>query len=259
MASVQNLPGVWVALASVDAYSNIRRLHSRPIGVPTPDTTHHSLEVIDGMKVVILIKLVLSMLRDSDAELIEVAMRFDGFNVAHHHIPVTEILAGGGVYPFVTFLDGMTSMAKTAEFRAITTGNLDCLFPMVRLMTDRLQPRVHPEKMRTPFCVRSGSARFRSMFVMRRVSLSKAEAAHSITFATMAAIPATSGIAVVRLTSSSKSQARDIRKRKTKYLFQVRQSSPSRSEHDYCRSQRASWGHWTFYVSLRQQGNTRAA
>jgi hypothetical protein len=78
------------------------------------------------------------MLRAFDGEYMELAMRFDGFDVAHRHIPVTEILASGPVCAFVSFLDGMSGMTKTADFRVITTGNLSCQFPTARPQIDKL-------------------------------------------------------------------------------------------------------------------------
>ena len=113
MASVQILPGILVAIAALDAHGIIP-LYSSPLNGSTPNTVHRSLEVEDGMRVIVLLKFDLYLLALSQAEFIEIAMRFSGIEAAHAHIPVTEIRAGEGEYAFFSFVDGVTGMSKTA-------------------------------------------------------------------------------------------------------------------------------------------------
>ena len=120
MASVFNLRGINVAIAYVDALGSLTPMRSSRIG-GTWNTTHHAIEVRDGMRFAVQLTFDLYSLGASMAEYIEVAIRFDGFVVAHNHIPVTDIRAGGGVYNFLTFADGMTGVGMTAEFRALAT------------------------------------------------------------------------------------------------------------------------------------------
>ena len=136
MASVQILPGVKVAIAYVDALGYITPMRSDFIG-ETHNTTYHALEVRDGMRFTVQLTFDLYLLGASQAEFIEVAMRFDGFVVAHSHIPVIDIRAGRGVYNFLAFADGMTGMWKTAEFRALATGIPEYPFPTARPISNK--------------------------------------------------------------------------------------------------------------------------
>jgi hypothetical protein len=68
------------------------------------DRTRFAIQVIFG----------LVLLDASQAELIEYAIRVDGFDVAHGYIPVIEIRANGRVLNTLSFPDGTTGMAKTA-------------------------------------------------------------------------------------------------------------------------------------------------
>lgn len=93
----------------------------------TPDTVHHSLGVRDRARFVIQLLFDLYLLGASQAELVEFAVRIDGFIVAHGHVLVTDIRAGGGVLNLLSIPDGMTGTAKTAEFRALTTSKINYL------------------------------------------------------------------------------------------------------------------------------------
>lgn len=116
-----------VAIVSVDAQGFLTPLPSSPISLLTPDTARHSLVVRDRTRFGIQFRFGLVLLDASQAELVEHAIRIDGFNVAHGHVPVTEIRADGGVLNILRFPDGMTGMAKTAEFRALATGRMNHL------------------------------------------------------------------------------------------------------------------------------------
>ncbi|GAB7330223.1 hypothetical protein MBLNU13_g01884t1 [Cladosporium sp. NU13] len=104
----------------MDAHRNITPMIPSLIG-ETPDTIHHSLGVRDRARFVVQILFNLLLLGVSRAELVEFAVRIDGFIVAHGHIPVTDIRAAGGVFNLLSIPDGMTGTVKTAEFRALTT------------------------------------------------------------------------------------------------------------------------------------------
>lgn len=136
MASVQILPGILVAIAALDAHGIIP-LYSSPLNGSTPNTVHRSLEVEDGMRVIVLLKFDLYLLALSQAEFIEIAMRFGGIQAAHAHIPVTDIRAGGGEYVFFSFIDGVTGMAKTAEFCALPPGISNHVSPTTRSISNR--------------------------------------------------------------------------------------------------------------------------
>lgn len=122
MASVLLLPHIQVAIVSVDVHGVPFHMHSRQVGGSTPDMVHHSLKVEDGTRFAILLSFDLYILGTIQPDFVEVAMRFDGRDVAHFHMAITEIRANGGFCVIPTFIDGMSGEAATAEFRAVTTG-----------------------------------------------------------------------------------------------------------------------------------------
>lgn len=124
MASVQILPGIQAGIVFVGARGVVTPMISTLIG-ETPDTTYHSLGVRDRVRFVIHLRFDLYLLGASQAELIEFAVRIDGFIVAHSHVLVTDIRAAGGVINLLRIPDGMTGKAKTAEFRALTSGKMN--------------------------------------------------------------------------------------------------------------------------------------
>lgn len=124
MASVQISPALTVAIGTTDAQGSITPMISSLISA-TPDTIHHSLGVRDLARLVVQLLFNLHLLDASQAEFVEFAVRIDGFNVAHGHIPVADIRAAGGVFNLLSIPDGMTGTVKTAEFRALTTSKMD--------------------------------------------------------------------------------------------------------------------------------------
>lgn len=89
------------------------------------------------MRVAVLLKFDLYLLALSQAKFIEIAMRFSGIEAAHAHIPVTDIRAGEGEYAFFSFVDGVTGMAKTAEFCALPSGISNRVSPATRSISNR--------------------------------------------------------------------------------------------------------------------------
>ena len=91
----------------------------------TSDTIYHSLGVRDWVRLVVQLLFNLYLLGASQAEFIEFAVRIDGFNIAHGHIPVADIRAAGGVFNLLSIPDGTTGTVKTAELRALTTSKME--------------------------------------------------------------------------------------------------------------------------------------
>ena len=134
MASVQILPGIQVAIAAVDAHGQTTPMISSLLG-ETLDTVHHSLGVTDRVRFAVQILFDLYLLDASQAELVEFAVRIDGFTVAHGHIPVADIRAVGGVFNLWSIPDGTTGTVKTTEFRALTTSKTNYLILAVPMAT----------------------------------------------------------------------------------------------------------------------------
>lgn len=124
MASVQIFPGLTVAIATVTAQGSITPMISSLIS-ETSDTIYHPLGVRDRVRLVVQLLFNLYLLDASQAEFIEFAVRIDGFNVAHGHIPAADIRAAGGVFNLLSIPDGTTGTVKTAEFRALTTSKME--------------------------------------------------------------------------------------------------------------------------------------
>jgi hypothetical protein len=126
MASVPILRGLTVVISSVDEQGFFMPMPSSLLS-STPDTIYHSLGVRDGQRFVIQLIFDPLLLGASQANYLEVAARIDGFNVTHGHVSVPEIRANGGVFTITSFPDGITGMAKTAEFRKLATGKIEYL------------------------------------------------------------------------------------------------------------------------------------
>jgi hypothetical protein len=123
MASIEIFPGLKVVIVSVDAQGFLTPMHSSPTGLGNPDETHHSLEVRNGTRFGILLVFDLSTRRSfHHVDYVELDLRFDRRDVAHHQIPMTDIVTNGGNSAITTFTDRTTRTVKTAEFRALTTG-----------------------------------------------------------------------------------------------------------------------------------------
>ena len=135
MASVQIFPGLTVAIATVTAQGSITPMISSLIS-ETSDTIYHSLGVRDWVRLVVQLLFNLYLLGASQAEFIEFAVRIDGFNIAHGHIPVADIRAAGGVFNLLSIPDGTTGTVKTAEFRALATSKMKYLVSAVEAATN---------------------------------------------------------------------------------------------------------------------------
>ena len=135
MASVQIFPGLTVTIATTDAQGSITPMISTLI-IETQDTIHHSLGVRDRARLVVQFLFDLYLLDASQAEFVEFAVRIDGFNVAHGHIPVADIRAIGGVFNLLSIPDGTTGTVKIAEFRALATSKMKHLVSAVEAATN---------------------------------------------------------------------------------------------------------------------------
>lgn len=122
MASVWALQDVKVAIAFVNTQEFLTPLPSTPVGIWTPTQAHHTLEVRDGARFAVLLTVDLGKMLGFECDYVEVAVCLDGFEVAHHYIPLPELAANRGEFVIKTFVDGMSGYAKTAEFRVLTTG-----------------------------------------------------------------------------------------------------------------------------------------
>jgi hypothetical protein len=137
MASVEVFPELRVAVASEDAQESLTLLHSNHVDDLAPHTTLHHLEVTSGTRFAILLTFNTYALRANPASCIEVSLTFDGFFATHCFVNITEIVRNAGQVVLKTFADGFTGMSRTAEFRTLTTGMINCLIVMARTTTDR--------------------------------------------------------------------------------------------------------------------------
>lgn len=138
MASVQILPGLTVAIASVDSQGRLAPMRSSPTGLGTPNVTHHSLEVVNGTEFGVLLKFNMSTLRSfHHVDYVEVVLFFDGRAVAHHQIPIADIITLAGECALTTFTDRRSGTVKTAEFRALTTSMMHQTPFSTSMATDR--------------------------------------------------------------------------------------------------------------------------
>jgi hypothetical protein len=123
MASIEIFPGLKVVIVSVDAQGGLTPMHSSLTGLGNPDETHHSLEVRDGTRFGILLTFDLSTRRSfHHVDYVNLDLRFDRRDVAHHQIPMPDIVKNGGNFAITTFTDRTIPSVKTAELRALTTG-----------------------------------------------------------------------------------------------------------------------------------------
>lgn len=230
MASIWALQDVKVAIAFADAQEFLTPLPSTPVGNWNPAQAHHTLEVRDGTRFAVVLTVDLQKMAGHECDYVEVAVSFDGFEVAHHYIPLPELAANRGEFVIKTFVDGMSGMAKTAEFRVLTTGIRKGLILTSRMATDKDQRRIQLGRTRTLCYMPSRSAESRSMFAMRQELLSGSTAPHPPFLATMAATPPTSETALTPLITFSKSQAIDLERPGTDLSFQLRQPVPHQSD-----------------------------
>ena len=138
MASVQNFPGLKVAIVSLESQGPPIPMHSTPTGLEGQYITHHWLWVRSGKIFGVALNFSAAAQRAiQHLDYVDTSLYFDEREAAHHQIPVSEITANAGHCRFTTFTDRITGTVKNVEFRPLTTGMMNELHFVRKMSTDR--------------------------------------------------------------------------------------------------------------------------